>query len=148
MAEALVYSLSSNDVITLPSYVPNVCLFLCIALSVDYSFFHLSRFQELRKEGAELVEAVEQMVMTAGRVVLISGVVLLFTWLALGCFPVFGIDTLGYCASITIFCCIVVNLLLNPAIVLAWPGFFSRAAQDPWHCCRCRRRSAAAGEVS
>eukprot|EP00929_Paragymnodinium_shiwhaense_P120396 TRINITY_DN92324_c0_g1_i1.p1 TRINITY_DN92324_c0_g1~~TRINITY_DN92324_c0_g1_i1.p1 ORF type:complete len:870 (+),score=188.64 TRINITY_DN92324_c0_g1_i1:121-2610(+) len=148
LAEALVYVLSSNGLITLPSFVPNVCLFLCIALSVDYSFFHLSRFQELRKEGVELVEAVEQMVVTAGRVVLISGVVLLFTWLALGFFPVFGIDTLGYCASITIFCCISVNLLLNPAFILAWPDFFGRAAQDPWRCCRrCRRRRADARDA-
>lgn len=142
LAQGLIYPLSMSGAITLPSYVPNVCLFLCIALSVDYSFFHLSRFQEVRRKGAELAEAVEEMVTTAGRVVLVSGVVLLFTWLALAAFPVFGTDTLGYCSAITIFCCILVNLINNPALILAFPSFFGRAAQDPWHCCRRQRRDA------
>mmetsp|Transcript_123010 Transcript_123010/g.359035 ORF Transcript_123010/g.359035 Transcript_123010/m.359035 type:complete len:831 (-) Transcript_123010:72-2564(-) len=143
LAQGMVYPLSASGVITLPSYVPNVCLFLSIALSVDYSFFHLSRFQEVRMQGHDLVPAVEEMVMTAGRVVLVSGIVLLFTWLALAAFPVFGVDALGYCSAITIFSCIAVNLMMNPALVLAFPSFFSRAAQDPWHCCRRRRLASA-----
>jgi len=143
VTEGLIYPLSSSGAISLPSYVPNVCLFLSIALSVDYSFFHLVRFQEARRDGAGLAEAVVEMVTTAGRVVLVSGVVLLFTWLALASFPVFGTDSLGYCASITIFVCITVNLTMNPALVLASPRFFGRAAQDPWHCCRSRRQPAA-----
>eukprot|EP00928_Gymnodinium_smaydae_P044385 TRINITY_DN29612_c0_g1_i1.p1 TRINITY_DN29612_c0_g1~~TRINITY_DN29612_c0_g1_i1.p1 ORF type:complete len:833 (-),score=136.68 TRINITY_DN29612_c0_g1_i1:361-2775(-) len=145
LAEALCLPLAKSGSITVPSFVPNVCLFLCIALSVDYSFFHLSRFQEVRKEGEELESAVEIMVRTAGRVVLVSGVVLLFTWLALACFPVFGVDALGYCASVTIFCCISVNMVMNPALVLAFPQFFSRAAQDPCRCCRRRRAEGAEG---
>jgi len=140
ITEGLIYPLPKSGTISLPSYVPNVCLFLCIALSVDYSFFHLIRFQEARRAGAELVDAVAEMVTTAGRVVLVSGVVLLFTWLALAAFPVFGTDSLGYCSAITIFVCIMVNLTMNPALVLACPRFFGRAAQDPWHCCRRRRR--------
>mmetsp|Transcript_8900 Transcript_8900/g.18779 ORF Transcript_8900/g.18779 Transcript_8900/m.18779 type:complete len:808 (-) Transcript_8900:284-2707(-) len=143
---ALVYPLSKSGAIQLPSYVPSVCLFLSIALSVDYSFFHLSRFQEVRRNGLGLEDAVEEMVTTAGRVVLVSGVVLLFTWLALAAFPVFGTDTLGYCASISIFVCISVNLTLNPALVLLFPKFFGNAAQDPWHCCR-RRRAVAEEEI-
>jgi len=141
ITEALIYPLSASGAITLPSYVTSVCLFLSIALSVDYSFFHLSRFQELRKEGATLEEAVEAMVRTAGRVVLVSGVVLLFTWLALAFFPVFGTNTLGYCSAITIFVCILVNLTMNPAIIFAFPNFFGRTALDPWRCCRCRGRA-------
>mmetsp|Transcript_10309 Transcript_10309/g.23274 ORF Transcript_10309/g.23274 Transcript_10309/m.23274 type:complete len:802 (-) Transcript_10309:95-2500(-) len=141
MAQGLIYPLSKSGVIVLPSYVPNVCLFLSIALSVDYSFFHLSRFQEVRREGKDLQDAVEEMVTAAGRVVLVSGVVLLFCWLALAAFPVFGTNTLGYCSAITIFCCISVNLLMNPAMILAFPTFFGKASQDPWHCCRRRRTS-------
>jgi uncharacterized membrane protein YdfJ with MMPL/SSD domain len=144
ITEGLIYPLSASATITLPSFVPNVCLFLCIALSVDYSFFHLSRFQESRRAGTPFAEAVEDMVTTAGRVVLVSGVVLLFTWLALAAFPVFGTDSLGYCSSVTIFVCITVNLVMNPALALACPGFFSCAAQDAWHCCRRRRRVEAA----
>lgn len=89
-----------------------------------------------------MLEAVEEMVRTAGRVVLVSGVVLLFTWLALAAFPVFGTDTLGYCSAITMFTCIVVNVSMNPALMLAFPTFFAKAAQDPWRCCRYRRRDA------
>lgn len=143
ISEGLIYPLSKSGVITLPSYVPNVCLFLSIALSVDYSFFHLVRFQEKRREGAGLEEAVEAMVTTAGRVVLVSGVVLLFTWLALAFFPVFGTDTLGYCAAITIFVCICVNLTMNPALIFLFPRFFDNAAQDACRCCRRRSRTTA-----
>jgi len=142
MARGLIYPLSSSGIIILPSWVPSVCLFLCIALSVDYSFFHLSRFQEMRREGKNVEESVLEMVMTGGRVVLVSGVVLLFCWLALAAFPVFGMNTLGYCASITIFSCISVNLLMNPAMICAFPSFFGETKQDPWHCCR-RSRGAA-----
>lgn len=140
IARALVYPLAKAGLVVLPSYVPNVVLFLAIALSVDYSFFHLSRFQEVRKEGADFLTAVEQMVTTGGRVVLVSGVILMLCWLALAAFPVFGTNTLGYCASITIFVCIAVNLLMNPVMILAFEGFFSRSAQDACRCCR-RRNS-------
>jgi uncharacterized membrane protein YdfJ with MMPL/SSD domain len=140
VADALLYPISKSGIIVLPSFVPNVCLFLAIALSVDYSFFHLSRFQEVRCQGGNLIEAVTEMVATGGRVVLVSGVVLMFCWLALAAFPVFGVDSLGYSASITIFVCIAVNLTMNPAMVLVFPVFFSNAAQDPWHCCRRHRR--------
>jgi len=64
---------------------------------------------------------------------------LLFTWLALAAFPVFGTDSLGYCSAITIFTCISVNLAMNPAMIFAFPIFFDRAGQDPWRCCRKRR---------
>mmetsp|Transcript_80953 Transcript_80953/g.216063 ORF Transcript_80953/g.216063 Transcript_80953/m.216063 type:complete len:811 (-) Transcript_80953:113-2545(-) len=137
----LIYPLSSSKAIVLPSYVPNVCLFLSIALSVDYSFFHLSRFQEVRLQGKDLITACEEMVRTAGRVVLVSGVVLLFTWLALAAFPVFGTNTLGYCSSIAIFVCITVNLIMNPAMVLLFPGFFEKSALDACRCCKRRRAS-------
>lgn len=142
MAQGLIYPLSHSGLITLPSYVPNVCLFLSIALSVDYSFFHLSRFQEMRKEGMELQASVVEMVTSAGRVVLVSGVVLMFCWLALAAFPVFGTDTLGYCSAITIFCCITVNIIMNPVMILTFPKFFGKTSQDPWHCCRRRAESA------
>jgi uncharacterized membrane protein YdfJ with MMPL/SSD domain len=148
MAQGLIYPLSASGIITLPSYVPNVCLFLSIALSVDYSFFHLSRFQEVRREGKNLEESVMEMVMTGGRVVLVSGVVLLFCWLALAAFPVFGTNTLGYCSAITIFSCITINLIMNPAMILVCPKFFGNTRQDPWHCCRCRRSSVAAAVPS
>eukprot|EP00933_Yihiella_yeosuensis_P041122 TRINITY_DN35559_c0_g1_i1.p1 TRINITY_DN35559_c0_g1~~TRINITY_DN35559_c0_g1_i1.p1 ORF type:complete len:859 (-),score=151.27 TRINITY_DN35559_c0_g1_i1:116-2653(-) len=154
VARALIYPLAKAGAIVLPSYVPNVVLFLAIALSVDYSFFHLSRFQEVRREvQADSLEegspedrdrkihflAVTQMVQTGGRVVLVSGVILMLCWLALAAFPVFGTDTLGYCASITIFVCIAVNLTMNPALVLIFNGFFSRSGQDACKCCRRRR---------
>jgi len=127
LTNGLIYPLSASGAITLPSHVPSVCLFLCIALSVDYSFFHLSRFQEVRQAGKGFDDSVGEMVTTAGRVVLVSGVVLLFTWLALAAFPVFGVDSLGYCSAITIFACIAVNLVMNPALLVACPQFYGRA---------------------
>jgi hypothetical protein len=147
VTDAILFAMSKAGMILLPSYVPNVCLFLAIALSVDYSFFHLSRFQEVRQKGESFIMAVHQMVATGGRVVLVSGIVLMFCWLALAAFPVFGTDSLGYSASITIFVCITVNVIMNPALILAFHQFFSNAANDPWRCCRRRQRGDARGRL-
>ena len=40
--------------LSVPSYEPNIMLFLCLALSIDYSFFLLTRFQEERERGEDI----------------------------------------------------------------------------------------------
>jgi uncharacterized membrane protein YdfJ with MMPL/SSD domain len=139
----LMVSYAANDALlactslVLPEYVPKVGLFLCLALSIDYSFFLLCRLQESRADGREasMDAHVAAMVRGAGHVLVVSGVVLLLSWSALAAFPTFGTDTLGYVAAVTVAVCIVVNLVVTPLALLSFPAFFSRATLR-LGCCR------------
>merc|ERR1719375_3002402 len=51
--------LASFTSLLLTEYVPKVGLFLCLALSIDYSFFLLSRFQESRTDGVDEIHRVD-----------------------------------------------------------------------------------------
>ena len=104
-------------------------LFLCLALSIDYSFFLLTRWQEERqKKGSSPREALETSLTHSGATILVSGGVLVITWLALAFFPIYGLDSVGYCSAVTVFGCIMSNLILLPASLLSFPAFFSRAS--------------------
>ena len=130
-------------VLPVPGFQPNIMLFLCLAFSIDYSFFLLTRFQEERQtHQLPLDEAVAQMLRHGGEVVFISGALLCLTWLALALFPVDGLSAIGYCSAITVLFCVVSNLAIAPCMLLAFPDFFSRTAQCC--CCRCCCHSCAA----
>lgn len=52
-----------SDTLDIPSFQPNIMLFLCLAFSIDYSFFMLTRFQEERfKYGRNIADAVRVMI--------------------------------------------------------------------------------------
>merc|ERR1719201_483283 len=78
-------ALLASTSLVLPEYVPKVGLFLCLALSIDYSFFLLSRFQESRADGrvASMDKHVADMLVGSAHVLVVSGVVLLLSWSAL-----------------------------------------------------------------
>eukprot|EP00301_Raphidiophrys_heterophryoidea_P003279 c11488_g1_i4.p1 GENE.c11488_g1_i4~~c11488_g1_i4.p1 ORF type:complete len:892 (+),score=217.63 c11488_g1_i4:1-2676(+) len=139
-------SLAVHSNIKIPSYEPNIMLFLCMAMSIDYSFFLLTRFQEERRvRNADVQTAVVSMLLNSGSIVLVSGSILVVTWLALCFFPVYGLDAVGYCSAIAVLMCIVMNLLLCPSLLLTFPNFFGRAAftirDDLSSCCACFRKS-------
>lgn len=122
-------------VLPVPSFQPNIMLFLCLAFSIDYSFFLLTRFQEERQVNQKpLDEAVVCMMRHGGEVVFVSGGLLCLTWLALALFPVDGLNAIGYCSAIAVFFCVLSNLVIAPSMLLAFPDFFSRTSQ----CCCCR----------
>jgi RND superfamily putative drug exporter len=135
--------LASFTSLLLTEYVPKVGLFLCLALSIDYSFFLLSRFQESRTDdrAASMDAHVAAMIRGAGHVLVVSGVVLLLSWSALAAFPAFGTDTLGYVAAITVAVCIVINLVVTPLTLLSFPAFFGRASLR-LGCCRASQAGA------
>ena len=126
--------------LNVPSFQPNIMLFLCLAFSIDYSFFMLTRFQEERQSnGRPLGEAVALMLGRGGEVVGVSGGLLVLTWLALAFFPVDGLDAIGYCSALAVLCCVLANLLLAPCMLLAFPAFFGDTAR----LCCCGAKAAA-----
>merc|ERR1719498_285241 len=85
--------IATNSALKIPSYQPNIMLFLCLALSIDYSFFLLTRFQEEREScGADFHEALSRSLTYSGETILLSGGVLIIQWLALALFPVYNLD--------------------------------------------------------
>ena len=120
-------------VLRVPEFQPNIMLFLCLAFSIDYSFFMLTRFQEERLENGQTLEAsVVVMLRYGGGVVAVSGALLVLTWLALAFFPVNGLDAIGYCSAISVLLCMIANLCIAPCMLLAFPDFFSGTRG----CCR------------
>lgn len=124
-------------------------LFLCLAFSIDYSFFMLTRFQEERfKFGRSISDAVRVMIRTSGSIVMVSGMLLVITWLALGFFPVNGLDSVGYCSAVAVGACLLSNLIIAPSMLLSFPVFFSNTGGSPCSCCPCYSSSKEKKEIS
>jgi len=117
------------------STVPEMMVFLAMAMSIDYSFFLLSRFQEERQKGACMKEAVVRSLLQSGGIVLVSGMVLTVCWLAMTFFPVFGVDTIGYANATCVILCVAVNLIFTPTALLTFDKFFGSASFIPVFAC-------------
>lgn len=120
---------AAHSNLSVPAYEPDVILFLCMALAVDYSFFLLTRFQaERTQRGAEspVVASVAAMLSTSGHTVAVSGAILVVAWLADVFVPVYGIDGVGVCSSLTVLVCVASNLVLTPALLLECPTLCGR----------------------
>ena len=122
-------------VVDVISFAPSVMMSLCVALSIDYSLFLLSRFrQEAEADPSRTLHSVQKMMQTAGHTVFVSGCTLSFCWFGLCMFPVLLLSTVGVAVGITTIVCLAVNLTLVPALLLTFPVFFSRFG------CTCRRK--------
>ncbi len=110
-------------------FTPNVMITLTFGLSIDYSLFLLSRaLSELQYSrslvGGELVSDEElrrrvnvAMIEKIGQIIITSGITLMSTFLGLLILPVHFLRSVGLGASICIIMCMLVNLILVPAIL-------------------------------
>lgn len=107
------------------SFAPSVMMSCTVAMSIDYSLFLLSRYQEeVVQRGQDIEDAVHAMLCSAGHTVLVSGVTLMVCWLGLAFFPVTLLSSAGLAASFAILAAIVVNLCLTPVLIFTFPTFF------------------------
>jgi len=141
---------------------PSLMMSLLIAMSIDYSLFFLTRFRvELKKtqedEGMSTVsdtvkvnEAIHSTMQTAGFTILLSGATLTASFVAVACFPVEIISSLGVGCALSLTIAIIVHLTLGPAVLACCPSFFLKSvsyggAGSSCSCC-CRRRAEPARE--
>lgn len=91
----------------------------------------------------EMAVAASSMMRHSGEIVMTSGSILVVTWLALGFFPVYGLDAIGYCSAITVFLCMVLNLVLTPALLMLMADccLGKHAGFRMCGCCRCCKPS-------
>lgn len=136
-----------SELIFVANFAPSMMLSATLATSIDYSLFLLSRFrEEILAHGAapDTAAALAAALCYAGHTVLVSGVTLALCFFGLLFFPIGLISSLGLATGLTIVVSVAVNLTLLPALILAFPAFFSRIEL----CCRCGRRPADAGAAA
>jgi hypothetical protein len=102
-------------------------LSLGVAICFDYSLFMLNRYRE------EVVmlkhthsHAVLMSLAASGHVVVLSGCILLFTFLLLITFPQVFLQSVGITCSTVVVTSMLTNMSLTPALLLACPHFFSK----------------------
>jgi len=107
---------------------------IALALSIDYNLFLLGRFKKEIENGSSPSYAIYIMMFRAGHVVLMSGLTVFFVLLAFVLVPAVKIRMDGITTAVFVLACILVNLTLTPAMLYAFPSFFSeinKACRNP-----------------
>eukprot|EP00965_Chrysotila_dentata_P018364 611111-Pleurochrysis_carterae.AAC.1 len=102
---------------------------LCVALSLDYALFYLSRYQEATRLRASSVhDAVVEMIGGAGHNILVSGAVLCISFFILAVAPSEDIRGFGLGAGLTAVTVMAAYGTLFPALLLQCAPFLSAGA--------------------
>merc|ERR1719382_2215766 len=101
-------------------YALMMMLMLCTSLSFDYALFTLTRYAEERATGASVEAAILTVVSQSGRVVVVSGCVLMIAWAAmLGLPSPFNGFCVAACSMILV--CVLVQLTFVPSLLAIMP---------------------------
>lgn len=110
-------------------YALMMMLMLCTSLSFDYALFTLTRYSEERGNGAEVKEAILTVISQSGRVVVVSGCVLMIAWGAMLALPN-PFKSFCVCANSMILTCVLVQLTFTPSLLAILP-FLGPPATKP-----------------
>lgn len=140
----IMYPIASR--MTTSTTAPALMVALALAMSIDYSLFLLTRFNDEVDNGVRPADAVAIALNTSGRIVLVSGVTLLLCFLMMLVLPVVFISSMGVCATVTVSMAVLAALTLTPVTLLSFPSFFSSnkcwglSSQGCCCCCCCPGR--------
>jgi uncharacterized membrane protein YdfJ with MMPL/SSD domain len=81
-----------SHVLDMSVYVSNTATLLGLGLAIDYSLFIVTRYRELRADGAAVREGVQETLATAGRAIFVSGLTVALGLASLG---VLGVGVFG-----------------------------------------------------
>jgi hypothetical protein len=105
-------------------FAPSIMLSLGVAICFDYSLFMLNRFrEEIVVKKSNRKDAVLMCLYSAGHVVMLSGLILLFTFLLLVTFPQSFLQSVGIACSTVVFTALLANMTLTPALLLSFECF-------------------------
>eukprot|EP00928_Gymnodinium_smaydae_P071055 TRINITY_DN54736_c0_g1_i1.p1 TRINITY_DN54736_c0_g1~~TRINITY_DN54736_c0_g1_i1.p1 ORF type:complete len:891 (+),score=165.45 TRINITY_DN54736_c0_g1_i1:72-2744(+) len=110
--------------------IPPAMVSVTIALSLDYSLFFLTRFNENAKLGMRLMQNVEVMVSNVAHTISISGLLIAVAFFGALTIPELNLQVAGICLGITTIACLTVNALLTPSLLL----LFGRLLTLPLRC--------------
>eukprot|EP00928_Gymnodinium_smaydae_P031588 TRINITY_DN23140_c0_g1_i1.p1 TRINITY_DN23140_c0_g1~~TRINITY_DN23140_c0_g1_i1.p1 ORF type:complete len:1055 (+),score=164.37 TRINITY_DN23140_c0_g1_i1:91-3165(+) len=119
------------NVVEVNMFVSPLMVAAALAMSIDYSLFLLTRFQKETLANVPVFPAVVAMLETSGRIVLVSGTILFLCFGAIGAFPGDVILSMGIGASVAVFAGVLAALTFTPAVILAFPNFFTTQGWGP-----------------
>lgn len=99
------------------SFAINVASLLGLGLAIDYGLFVVGRFREELDSGASPLEATRRTVLTAGRTVLFSGLLLICAFSGMLVFPHDVIKSLGFGAIAAVASAAILSLTAVPALL-------------------------------
>jgi uncharacterized membrane protein YdfJ with MMPL/SSD domain len=109
-----------TDTVNINPFAPSIMLSLGLAVCFDYSLFLITRFKEERLENFKSKEdAVFEMLVSSGHVVLLAGATLLCTFVLLLGFPQNFLMSVGYSCSAVVFTSILANMSVTPSFFIA-----------------------------
>lgn len=122
----LVYFASLKTVVLF--YALMMMLMMCTSLSFDYALFMLTRYAEERAAGEPVDRAIQTVISQGGRVVVISGIVLIIAWGSMAGLPEpFNTFSLSSCTMIAV--CVLVQLTFVPSLLAIMPFLGPPAAK-------------------
>lgn len=107
------------DHFQITQFTPSIMMSLTLGMGIDYTLFLLARYLEEFKSKSETTKskAVCQMIQHGGKVVLVSGMTLLCTFLGLVGLPMGMLKSIGIGAAVTIASAMGMNLVVVPAVL-------------------------------
>lgn len=106
-----------TSVTEVSSFSINVASLLGLGLAIDYGLFIVSRFREEMRDGAEPSDAVVRTVLTAGRTVVFSGLLLICAFAGMLVFPQPVVKSLGFGAMAAVASAAILSLTAVPALL-------------------------------
>ncbi|WP_338893146.1 MMPL family transporter [Rhodococcus sovatensis] len=99
------------------SFSLNVASLLGLGLAIDYGLFIVSRFREEMRGGAEPADAAIRTVLTAGRTIIFSGLLLICAFAGMLVFPQPVVKSLGFGAMAAVMGAAILSLTAVPALL-------------------------------
>lgn len=106
-----------TEVTEVSSFALNVASLIGLGLAIDYGLFVVSRFREELAGGSAPADAARRTVLTAGRTVLFSGLLLVCAFAGMLVFPQAVIRSLGFGAIAAVAGAAVLSLTIVPALL-------------------------------
>jgi len=116
---------------TVSMFSLNIITILGMGLAVDYGLFMVSRFREELDQGRSVPEAVSRTVATAGRTVVVSGLLVTLALSSLLIYPQVLLHSMGLGGAAAVLVAMVASLTVLPAL-LAVLGRRVDAGRLPW----------------
>ncbi|NLU81809.1 MMPL family transporter [Rhodococcus sp. HNM0569] len=99
------------------SFAVNVASLLGLGLAIDYGLFVVGRFREEMRSGATTRDATARTVLSAGRTIAFSGLLLMCAFAGMLVFPQGVVKSLGLGAMAAVFGAAVLSLTIVPALL-------------------------------
>ncbi|EOD31781.1 hypothetical protein EMIHUDRAFT_231415 [Emiliania huxleyi CCMP1516] len=120
----IIYPLS-HFVMDVCVVAPTIAIAVALAMSIDYSLFLLTRFNEEQRSGSPVPEALSIAIATQGHTIVVSGATLTLCFTSMLMLPSSTITSIAAGAAIAAGVSVVDSLSLTPSLLLSMPRFFT-----------------------